>query len=215
MSIRLLSIIFIVYFLSGCDNQKVDRTGIKEEKERRALKKVSEAEILNEASSIGKKISLEAEKSIERRSQTYIEDINQHPIKKSNISWIHNVDSLEKVYQAEINYISFITSNKDQVISPIEAELLDAYQYNIERNISLSENIQKVEENYLLYNKPLLLENPSCLRCHGIPGKDVAEQTLSAIKENFPSSQVTGYTKGSVMGFWSIRLSQKKLIQDL
>lgn len=215
MHIKLLFIIFLICTLSGCDNQKVDRSGIKEEKERRALKKVSEAEILNEASEIGKKIALEGQNLINERSQEFVQNINQYQLEKEDIDWIHDMDSLEKVYEAEVRYLSFITSNKDLVISPIEAELLDAYQYNIERNISLSENVQKIETNYLLYNKPLILENQSCLRCHGLPGKDVADQTLSALEQHYPSSQITGYTLGSVMGLWSIRLSQKKIVQDL
>lgn len=212
---KLLFVIFFIFSFSGCDNQKVDRTGIKEEKERRTLKKVSEAEILNEASNIGKKIALDAEKLINSKSQDYLNNINQTEINKAIINRIHDMDSLEKAYETEIQYLSFITSNKDQVISPIEAELLDAYQYNIDKNISLSENIQKINKDYLLYNKPLIIENPSCLRCHGMPGKDVSEQTLTALKQFSSSSQITGYTLGSVVGFWSIRLSQKKIVLGL
>lgn len=215
MSHKLLFIIFLIFSLSGCDSQKVDRTGIKEEKERRTLKKVSEAEILNEASKLGKKIALDAEKTVKRRSQTFAENTNQAQINKIDISSIHNMDSLEKAYEAEIKYLSFITSTKDQVITPTEAELLDAYQYNIERNISLSENIQKINKDHLLYNRPIVIENSSCLRCHGVPGKDVNEETLNALNQSFPSSQVTGYKLGSVVGFWSIRLSQKKIVLDL
>lgn len=206
---------FLLVIFSGCDNQRADRTGFKEEKARRELKKVSEAEILNEATKIGQDIATEAEKLLEKKSDDFLEDHVTVPIRKANINWIHGTDSLENHYEVEINYLSLITSKEPESISPIEAELMDAYQYNIEKNISLSENIQKIESNHLLYNRPIILTSSSCLRCHGTPGEEVAELTLSSLKEVFPSSKVHGYSLGSVMGFWSIRLSQKKIVQEL
>lgn len=202
--------------MQGCDNsQKIDRTGYKEEKARRELKKVSEAEILNEAIRIGNLISVDAENYLKQKSGNVLEDHINDPVRKANINWIHDMDSLEKVYEAEINYLSLITSKESQIISPMEAELLDAYQYNIDKNISLTENIQKTEKGNLLYNKPIVISSSSCLRCHGKPNVEVAEQAMSSINEQFPSSKIYGYEMGSVIGFWSIQLSQKKIIEEL
>jgi len=210
-----LSLFLLVLLYTGCDDQRADRTGFKEEKAKRELKKVSEAEIMNEATRIGQTIVNEAEKFLEDKSSDFMENHTDDPLRKANVSWIHAMDSLEKLYDAEIRYLSLITSKDSHVISPVEAELLDAYQYNIEKNISLSENIQKTDNNHLLYNSPLKITATSCLRCHGKPGEEVADQTLSSLDQNYPKSKVYGYELGSVLGFWSIRLSQKKIIQEL
>ncbi|MDQ3394206.1 MAG: DUF3365 domain-containing protein [Bacteroidota bacterium] len=208
--------LFLVFMAMACDGtQKVDRSGIKEEMANRELKKVSEADILNEATRIGQSIAADAEKLIQKKSNELSDGASTDPVRKAHVKWVHSLDSLEDVYEAEIKFLSLITSKDASEISPLEEELLDAYQYNLENKISLSENIQKSEKGFLLYNKPIILSSNSCLRCHGTPGETVDEQTLTSLKENFPTSKAPGYTEGSIMGFWSIKLSQKKIINEL
>jgi hypothetical protein len=212
---RVLFYVILLILIHSCDSRTIDRSGLKEEKANRALKKVSEAEILNEAAKLGQKIADEADQLLIKKSNNVLGEHITDPVRKANINWIHNMDSLENKFETEIKYLSLITSQKIDQISSIEAEILEAYQYNLENAISLTENIQKIEKNYLLYNKPIFLSSSSCLRCHGNPGEDIAENTLLSIQKNYPSSKIYGYSLGSVLGFWSILISQKKIVQDL
>lgn len=73
----------------------------------------------------------------------------------------------------------------------------------------------KIRPHYLLddvngravYYKPIILGMPTCLQCHGIPGQDIAPETLQKIKEKYPSDAATGYTLGELRGMWKITLA--------
>ncbi|ODS84082.1 MAG: hypothetical protein ABS46_04740 [Cytophagaceae bacterium SCN 52-12] len=87
-----------------------------------------------------------------------------------------------------------------------------------EREIALFRKIQdslqsgSVQPHYLLedesgrtvYYKPILLAMPTCLQCHGAPGKDIEAATLAEIKEKYPDDEATGYIPGQLRGLWKI-----------
>jgi hypothetical protein len=168
---------------------------MEEEMASREIKRISEAEIINEAYS------------------EVLADTIPINIRKSQISWIHNMDSISKTYNAEVKILKLTGSGSN--ISPLESELLDAYRYNVEQNIELGDNIQKTDKNFLLYTKPLIIKNSSCLSCHGHPNEEVNELTLRSLEETYPNSNITGYSLNEIIGMWSIKLSQKRIVQQL
>ncbi len=87
-----------------------------------------------------------------------------------------------------------------------------------EREIALFQKIQdslrngSVQPHYLLddeegntvYYKPIFLGMPTCLQCHGTPGKDIEAATFAKIKEKYPDDAATGYMLGQLRGLWKI-----------
>ncbi|MEZ4756587.1 MAG: DUF3365 domain-containing protein [Flavobacteriales bacterium] len=55
------------------------------------------------------------------------------------------------------------------------------------------------------YYHPILISMPTCLRCHGKPGSDIAQATLAAISARYPLDGATGYELGDLRGIWSLR----------
>ena len=55
------------------------------------------------------------------------------------------------------------------------------------------------------YYQPILINMPACLRCHGVPGRDIDSTTLAAIQQRYPGDAATGYGMGDLRGLWSIR----------
>lgn len=53
------------------------------------------------------------------------------------------------------------------------------------------------------YFAPILLKS-QCLKCHGIIGQDIKDETYSIIKEHYPNDQAVGYQEGQLRGIWSI-----------
>lgn len=47
-----------------------------------------------------------------------------------------------------------------------------------------------------------------CLQCHGVPGSDISEMTLSRILERYPADQATGYEAGELRGLWNITFKE-------
>ncbi|RHX85390.1 Tll0287-like domain-containing protein [Leptospira stimsonii] len=50
--------------------------------------------------------------------------------------------------------------------------------------------------------KPIVLENPTCLKCHGGP-KDISPGVAKKIAELYPNDQATGYKLGDLRGAFS------------
>ena len=81
------------------------------------------------------------------------------------------MDSLEQQYDAEIKRVSMHYRNPEDQPDGTEKKILEAYQYSLDSGYSLSDNVQKVGSQFILYTKPIVIDNPLCLNCHGEPGK--------------------------------------------
>lgn len=58
-------------------------------------------------------------------------------------------------------------------------------------------------ENKVHFFKPIILQ-AMCLNCHGIPGQQIAERTLSRIRELYPTDQAVNFREGDLRGAWHI-----------
>lgn len=54
------------------------------------------------------------------------------------------------------------------------------------------------------YLAPIVLGNPLCLQCHGTPGRDIAPETLAAIRKIYPEDQAAGFQLGDLRGLWHV-----------
>ena len=66
--------------------------------------------------------------------------------------------------------------------------------------------IQRLSQEVFFYQRPIVLNNQLCLRCHGEIGKDISKADYALIKQQFPQGQATGYRLGQVMGAWQLSL---------
>ena len=57
--------------------------------------------------------------------------------------------------------------------------------------------------------KPILMQ-PLCLNCHGIPGEQIQNSTLTKIQQFYPSDQAVGYKEGDLRGVWHIIFNPQK-----
>lgn len=211
--LRSACLLFIV-FLAGCDSsQKVDRSAIKEEMANREIKKVTEAEIVSQTLIEGQEIIRNSENLLKEKSREKLAYIDRtHSIDSNLIEWVHSLDTLEVAHDSEINFLDFTSNNES---SSVEQEILEAYKYDLEQGNTLNENVQKLKESYLLYTSPLIISDGSCLRCHSIEGRKTAPHISGFIDSNYSESPLTDFKKGDVMGMWSVKILQKRIIQKL
>lgn len=76
------------------------------------------------------------------------------------------------------------------------------------REAPMSKTITNVDGS-TSFIAPIVLGNPLCLQCHGTPGKDIAPETLAAIKKLYPNDKATGYQLGDLRGLWRITFPAK------
>ena len=133
--VTLLSLLVLI-----CCNGKLtdeQKRKIREEREESKIKKIAEADMTEAAFAFGRKIT----DIIERKDNT--------------LSNRKLIDSIEIAFGVEI--ISMQPT--DSTLRAIETQIIEAYM-SAESGITLSDNIQKMGKDSILYTKPLMRELP-------------------------------------------------------
>jgi len=193
-----------------------DRKAAREGTKSQEIKKIDEAEIVSAGLEIGRSIADITQKTLGSTLKSHIQNDGIEPaLKYCNLTAYPLVDSLSKVYSAKIKRVSMKLRNPDNKPDDIETELLDAYQYSLDESQQVADNIQDLDNGYLLYTKPILIGDPVCLQCHGKIGEEVVEETGALLKELYPMDKATGYSITEMRGMWSIHLDKKYIVNSL
>ncbi|MCX8491458.1 MAG: hypothetical protein ORN54_10355 [Cyclobacteriaceae bacterium] len=125
--------------LVSCNGKLSDeqKRKIREERQESKIKKLSDADIMEAAFSYGRKIT----DIIERRDNT--------------LSNQKLIDSLENAFHVEI--ISMQTN--DSTLRVVEKQIIEAY-ISGGKGVTLTDNVQKMGKDSILYTKPLMREQP-------------------------------------------------------
>lgn len=215
----LIWITLLVVLLAACDSgsqRSLKREALEEEMRNRQPKKLSEAQITAEAFRQGRQIADSAQQALLGRLQQAIHQGNiTDALQYCNIQALPLTDSLSQHYNATIRRSSLKARNQVNKSSQLEEQLLEAYEYNAQERLPLEDNVQRIDHQYLLYTKPIVIGSELCLNCHGTAGEEIAGQTLQLIDSLYPNDRARDYDLGDFRGIWSIHLQQKELVNAL
>lgn len=206
-----------VAFAPACvPKERVDQDAVKEEMADREVKIVNEGEILAAAQTAGRQIAEASQNALAGElAKAFGKGGAPAAIEYCNLKAIPLIDSLSQVYGAKIRRVSFKTRNPNDKPSKIEEEILEAYHYSATQGQEIGDNIQRLNEDEILYSKPIVIQNELCLKCHGAPDKDVTGETLNLVKRLYPHDEALGYSMGNLRGMWSIQLSKKQVVKSM
>ena len=105
--------------------------------------------------------------------------------------------------------------NPQDVPTELEGQLLEAYEYNLEKSLEVKPGVQKLEDGNFLYTRPIIAGNGMCLQCHGKIGEDISEGVAAAIAEKYPDDNATGHEINDLRGMWSIKLDRREIIKSI
>jgi hypothetical protein len=134
IKISSLSFVFLMCFACGGSLSDEQRKRIRESMEDGQIRRVPEAELTEAAYQLGRQLMKQLEKS------------EMSPA---------SIDSLQKVYNIKIGTLQ----TTDSVMLEIEKQIIEAYTTG-SGNVELTDNIQKLGADSLLYTKPILKELP-------------------------------------------------------
>jgi len=127
-----------------------------------------------------------------------------YAIEFCNIRALSLKDSLSHLNNCQIRRIALKYRNPvDMPQTEKEKEQLNQYQDAYQKGESLKPTVYLFNDR-IEYYKPILIDNVTCLKCHGDPGKDIAEETLVMIKERYPNDLATGFALKDFRGAWKI-----------
>lgn len=115
-------------------------------------------------------------------------------------------DSLSNLYNCTISRVSAKNRNPDNALGgEWEKALWDAYEEKLQSGNAGDTLI--LNNEVLVYYKPIKTAMPACLNCHGVPGSDIAPATLEKIQKLYPNDKATGYSMNEFRGLWRIAFS--------
>lgn len=216
-NLKLITSIMLAFLVLSCDSEKkISRDVFDEVQKAHSVKKLSEVDIINEAMEWGEEISKEAQEQLMGNLQVAIAEKGTFgALGFCNVEALPIIKEMGDKYGISIRRVSNDFRNPIDRPSEIEKPLLDAYEYNVETGIENRSNIQAMENGDLLFTKAIIISGGMCLNCHGEPGKDIDEETLSKINQLYPEDKARGHQIGDLRGIWSIAIPQKKVVERL
>jgi len=211
-----IALLILAYLLSFCSSSlsEKEREAIRFEKNQREIRKINTADIILATYVRGMTITTIADSLITTRLEFMIQEYGiTHAIEQYDPIVQPILDSISNANNAEIKRISHKARNME--LGEIEKELLEAYQYNNNKKPKVTDNVQIIDDNLLLYSKPIIINNPLCLNCHGIIGYDITDFDKKMFRSLNTNDTITGYKRGDLIGMWSVWLKRKEIINSL
>lgn len=144
---KLIFCSLILLTICSCHEKNKNKISPAELMKSREIKKVSEAEILKEGTVMGDEIRTSLEVIISNQLGSDSSDCNFE-------NWAA-MDSIEFTYQSDIRKVNV----KSEIKSDLEYQLLEAYQYNLENNLSATPAVQKLDQSTVLFTYPVTKES--------------------------------------------------------
>ena len=213
-------VVFVVisFLLFACGGgERVSKEVFDEVNENMEVKRLTEAEILQEAMIWGDSITLEAQSQlISALTNAISENGTSGAVEFCNVQALPILSEVSEQYGVELRRASNRYRNPADKPKSEEEAILEAYEYNAENNIQSDPNIQKIDggETYL-YTKAIKIPSAFCLSCHGTPGTDIEDETLGMIDKLYPDDNAKGHQIGDLRGMWSLRIPKSEVVKRM
>ena len=114
------------------------------------------------------------------------------------------VDSLNVANNCQISRVSDKNRNPGNRLQDKTDKLIwDFFAQSISGN-SIKDTLVASKDE-IIYYKPIKTGMEACLKCHGIPEKDIDTGTYAAILKLYPNDLATNYHLNDFRGLWKIR----------
>ena len=207
----------MILIVSCGPQERVSKETFEEVNRNMEIKRVTEAEIIQEAMIWGDSLTQEAQNQLISNLQKAISEQGiPGAIDFCNVNPLPILTELGKVYSVQLKRASNRARNSADLPTDEERPILEAYEYNAENGIKSDPNIQKFENGeVLLYTKPITIPSGMCLNCHGEPEKEISKETLVKLDQLYPSDRARGHKVGDLRGMWSVRIPKKEVVKRL
>ena len=209
--------VFLPLIFMACNPDKLDTKAIKEEMNKHKIKRITEGEILSEADFAATAIIDSIQGEINKNLDSALKSGNiGAALPFCMISNLQLLKSLETKHAAKIYRAGFPDKlrNPSNMPDSFQTMVLDGYKYNIEHGLALGKDITMNEEE-IIFNNPIILNEKSCLRCHGTVGKDLNEKEYKEILEKYPKDRSIGMKQNDPMGIWTVRFKKDVFIRNM
>lgn len=213
-----LYILIPSFLLAACGPQeRVSKSVFDQVNNSMEAKKLSEAQITEEAMIWGDSISNGAQQKLMANLHQEIQAKGHgSALEFCNVNAVPITKELSDKYGVSIRRTSSRARNQENLPTKEELPILEAYEYNAENGIQNESNIQRIEGGeVLLFTKAIVIPTEFCLACHGDAKNDIEAGLLYKIDSLYPNDLARGFEVGNLRGMWSIKLPKKSVVNRL
>ncbi|MEO1053991.1 MAG: DUF3365 domain-containing protein [Bacteroidota bacterium] len=184
--------------------------------ERSKTEEISEEELTQIALEEGDRISTMAQKALGSQLKKAISEGGPvHAVRFCNTVAYPILDSLTTSMEVTIKRASLRTRNPKDAPNKVERKILAIYNNQIANQQTPKPVVEMLDGGRILYAKPIMLNNPLCLNCHGEVGTQISTDTHQLIEELYPEDNAIGHKLGDMRGIWSITFREGDLVENL
>jgi len=111
-------------------------------------------------------------------------------------------------HKVALKRVSHKPRNPANQASKEELALIQRYIQQLKAGKALKPTLRKGKDEVVFY-APIRIPMPTCLRCHGTPGKELKAAHVKLIKKHYPKDQATGFKLGDIRGLWKVTFARK------
>jgi len=89
----------------------------------------------------------------------------------------------------------------------VDKEMLELFDNMKANNIVLTPLIKKMNKNMVKFYKPMVINKPVCLKCHG-DSKTIDPKALEAIKKKYPNDRAKDYKLRDLRGAFVVTIKK-------
>ena len=127
-------------------------------------------------------------------------------IKFCSTQAVATTDSLSKQERVSISRVSHLTRNPNNTANGYELELINNYISQLKENKTLTPTLLAQQSKNTFY-APIVIQMPTCLKCHGKVGTDIGSDVHQAIQELYPNDKAVGFEQGQLRGLFKIEFA--------
>lgn len=120
-----------------------------------------------------------------------------------SVQAIPTADSLAKQEHVTISRISHQNRSPRNIANNQELELINSYISQLKAGKPLTPTLVTQSKRTTFYS-PIVIQMPTCLKCHGKPGTDISPEVQSVISELYPQDKAVGFESGQLRGLFKV-----------
>ncbi len=194
-----ISVFFFVnvLFFSACENSTTST---------KSTDNVEEAENNNNEVFLkkGKQVAAATFKTLSGNLQKAMKEGGvPNALEYCNLAAMPLVDSLSKVYDAEIRRTSLKVRNPKNQPTSQELAQLQAFEKQSKAGKKMNAVVREIDPHTVAFYAPISIM-PLCEKCHGKVGSTLLEKDYEVVQKLYPEDKAIGYMSGDLRGMWSI-----------
>ncbi len=157
---------------------------------------------------VGKDYALQAKSVLSKNLMRAIDEKGPHgAVSFCEVKAYPLTDSVGASVNATIRRATDRPRNPENLANNPEMEYISFAKSELKKSGDAKPKMQLIDGKYVGYYP--ITTQPMCLKCHGMPEKEIDNKTLAILQELYPDDRATGYGLNELRGIWVVEMEKE------